>query len=69
MKTKPEIKCLACNLSVYIALRNSDMPWDWNRDLCGECSEFIPQHIPKEQYGWYKIMYTRLDRKLDGLAQ
>ncbi len=57
MKSKPDIVCLGCRESIYIILKNSYIPWDWDRELCGECSSFIPNYIPEEQYNWYKEKY------------
>ncbi len=58
---KPEIKCRACGLSIYIALNYEKYtPWDWERGICGICSTIIPEHIPEKQFNWYTLMHTKL---------
>ncbi len=51
---KKDIRCLTCNISIYLFLDDLYLtPWDWDRQLCGDCSGLIPQHIPKEQFYAY----------------
>ncbi len=62
--SKVDIRCLACSISIYIVLedyRRKTHRWDWDRQLCGQCSKLIPQHIPEEQFWKYKLAYLRLN--------
>ncbi len=61
---KSSIECLGCNISIHDVLDDWNRQFDWGRQLCIECSDIIPNHIPKEQYGWYKIMFTKLDTEV-----
>ena len=65
-KKNPDIICLGCNKTVYSALKCQDelyKPWDWDRQLCGECDSVIPEHIPKEQVLRFAITLRERKRK------
>lgn len=64
---KEDIRCLACNISVYPALEDyrrpiGHKPWDWDRQLCGPCDSLIPDHIPMTQSYRYMQALVRKDK-------
>ncbi len=63
-----EPQCSSCDIyrsdAIQVDIHAKTNGWDWNRAMCTNCSEKIPEHIPKGQHRKY-LRLLNVKRELE----